>query len=80
MDVKGRTRGPRYSHRSYTAHRFESTKWFLNVCIFMWKRETNIHGALALVYFVDTARGLQKLNYWKTNFPRDFENIGKPTL
>jgi hypothetical protein len=40
----------------------------------------NIHGALALAYSVDTARGLQKLNYWKTNFPRDFENIAKPTL
>jgi hypothetical protein len=29
----------------------------------MWKRETNVRGALALVYLVDTARGLQKLNY-----------------
>jgi len=41
----------------------ERTKRFLNVCIFMWKRETNIRGALALVYLVDTAHGLQKLNY-----------------
>jgi hypothetical protein len=58
----------------------ERTKWLLNVCIFKWKRETNIYGALALVYFVHTVRSLQKLNYWKTNFPRDFENITKPTL
>jgi len=46
----------------------------------MLKRETNIHGALALVYLVDTARGLQKLNYGRTNFPRDFENIAKTAL
>ena len=58
----------------------ERTKRFLNVYIFVWKRETNIHRCLALVYSVDAARGLHKHSYWKTNFPRDFENIANPTL
>jgi hypothetical protein len=58
----------------------ERTERFLNMWIFMWKGKMNIPGAFALVCLYDIGCGLKKLNYWKTNFPRDSENIAKPTL